>query len=187
MVHSAFQAVKNADIVLLLVDGSSGRLSDQELKLAFYVFELYKGLIILFNKTDLMTEVAKAELTRELDFYDAFMRKIPQVYISCKTGANTGKIMPLADTVWQRYSQQFSDLELTQFFKDALAEKPLYHQSKLLLLYKAEQVKTAPITIVLFVNEPAWFGPSQLAFFENSMRQRYDLKGVPVHFIPRKR
>jgi len=49
------------------------------------------------------------------------------------------------------------------------------------------QIKTRPITICLVVNESEWFGESQLAFFENLMRAEYDLEGVPVKFIVRKR
>ena len=187
MVHSAFNAIKNSDIVLLLIDGSDGHLSDQELKLAFYAFREHKALILLINKSDLVTTYAEENLTREIDFYDALTRKIPQLHISCLTGLNIGKILPLIDTVWQRHSQQLDNLALSEFLKDALQCKPLYHNGKMLILYKAEQVKTAPITIVLLVNEPKWFGESQLAFFENTMRKKYDLDGAPVRFLVRKR
>jgi len=37
------------------------------------------------------------------------------------------------------------------------------------------------------VNESEWFGPSELAFFENILRREYDLEGVPVKFVVRKR
>ena len=44
MVKSAFHALKKTDIVVLLIDGSSHTLVDQELKLAFYAFsEHYKA------------------------------------------------------------------------------------------------------------------------------------------------
>ena len=57
MVKSSFSALKDSDIVVLLMDGSEGEIVDQELKLAFYAFtEQYKALILLVNKEDLMTE-----------------------------------------------------------------------------------------------------------------------------------
>jgi predicted GTPase len=71
-------------------------------------------------------------------------------------------------------------------FKDALIHKPLYHQSHVLALRAAKQVATGPVTILLIVNEPLWFGPTQLGFFENLMRKHYDLLGVPVRFFCRK-
>src|SRR3990167_3850185 len=69
MVKSSFSAVREADIVLLLIDSSEGVLSDQELKLAFYVFEEGKALIILYNKQDLTTEETKESLQYDSDEY----------------------------------------------------------------------------------------------------------------------
>lgn len=187
MVKSAFRAAKYTDIVLLLVDGSEGKISDQELKLAFYVFqEQHKALIILINKDDLMDEQSHAQLDHVMEEYEFLMNKIPLLYISCKSGRNIGKIMPLIDKVWQRYSYQFSDAELTSLLKNALQNRPLYHQTQLLTIKNAKQIKTAPITIVLFVNEPKFFGPSQLAFFENVLRKQVNLMGAPLKWIIRK-
>lgn len=186
MVKSSLRAVEDANVVLLLVDAAEGKLSDQELKLAFYAFEHHKALIILFNKQDLSTDLSIGDMERSLDEYEFLMKKVARLDISCKTGKNINKVLPLVETVWKRYTQQFSNDELTMLFKDALIHKPLYHQSHVLALRAAKQVATAPISILLIVNEPKWFGPTQLGFFENMMRKTYDLLGVPVRFFCRK-
>jgi GTP-binding protein len=186
MVKSSFRAVENADIILLMVDGSEGQLSDQELKLAFYCFEQGKAIIILFNKDDLMTDIHRADLKFDLEKYTHFIDKVPLLSISCKTGKNIGKIMPLVHEVWQRYNYQFDDVKLDLMLKAALKKTPLYHQSEMLVLLQAKQVKAAPITILLRVNKPDWFGPSQCAFLENNLRAQVDLSGVPVMFVTRK-
>lgn len=187
MVHSAFRALEDADIVLLVVDASQGVMSDQELKLAFYAFqEHYKGLIVLFNKFDLMDDQKKVDLEFMLSEYDYFFKKIQRLDISCKTEKNIGKILTLIEKVWQRYTQQFTKTELTQLFFDGLHRKPLYKGGELLRFYKAEQVKTAPITIALTVEHPKFFETSQLGYFERMLREKYDLQGVPVRFVMRK-
>lgn len=187
MVKSSFQAVQNADMVLLLIDSSEGTLSDQELKLAFYTLEHHKALIILFNKNDLVMPDTQETMEHSLEEYAYVMDKVPQLAISCATGKNIGKILPLVQEVWRRHCQHFSDIQLTQLFKDALHHKPLYHKTSLLHVHHAKQIKAAPITLVLYVNEPDWFGPSQCAFLENVMRKKFDLYGVPVAFLVRKR
>lgn len=186
MVKTSFKAVERADIVLLLIDGTEGTLSDQELKLAFYAFENDKALILLINKDDAITDQNRADLENEFNRYEFFVKKMPKLYISCKTGKNIGKILPLVTKVWERYNQRFSDHELTELFKNALVKTPLYHKTSQLLIRKVKQIKAAPLTFILIVNEPLWFGQSQLAFFENILRKKYDLLGVPVKFIPRK-
>lgn len=187
MVKSAFDAVKDADIVLLLMDASQGTISDQELKLAFYVFDQGKALILLFNKYDLLTDELKKDFEYSLEPYEFMIKKVETLYISCKSEKNLGKILPLVDEVWLKHSRKFGNLELTQLFREALERKPLFHKGLPLIVFNAEQVKAAPINILLKVNEPKWFTDSQRGFFENILRAKYDLKGAPVQFVIRKR
>jgi len=188
MVQSTMQALKNSDIVLLLIDASAESVVDQELKLAFYAFDSqYKALMILFNKYDLIDEATKARFDHALSEYDFFLKKIVTLNISCKTDKNVGKILPAVRELWDRYSHKFNQNELTQLFKEASVKRPLYHNKNLLMFFSAHQVSTAPITIVMHVNHPTWFGESQRAYFENVLRQKYDLRGVPIKFIVRTR
>lgn len=188
MVQSTMQALKDSDIVLLLIDASAECVVDQELKLAFYAFDSqYKALMILFNKSDLIEEATKARFDQALSEYDFLLKKIVTLNISCKTGKNVSKILPAVNELWERYSRKFNQNELTQLFKEASVRRPLYHNKNLLIFHSAHQIDTAPITIVLHVNEPTWFGQSQLAYYEKVLRQKYDLRGVPVKFIVRSR
>ena len=188
MVRSTLRTLERTDIVLLLVDAHAAKLADQELKLAFYAFqEQYKALIILFNKQDLVDEYDKERLAFNLEEYEYLFKKIATLSISCKTEKNIGKVLPLVKKVWERHSQKLPEDELSMLFTDALKNKPLYHKTNLLLLHRVYQVATAPITLLLTVNQPEWFGPSQLSFFENLVRGHYDVQGVPIKFIVRKR
>ena len=188
MVQSAMRTLKNANIVLLLVDASQGRLFDQELKLAFYAFEnQHKALILLFNKQDLLDRVMQDRLDFSLEEYQYLLKKITILNISCKTEKNIGRILPTIKDVWRRHSQWLDDVDLTQLIFEALRRRPLYHQQKRLLFYNAKQIKTAPITILMQVNEPEWFGPSQLGYLDNILRKQLDLQGVPIRFVTRKR
>jgi len=186
MVKSALRASDNADIVLLMVDAAEGQLSDQELKLAFHVFDNYKALILVLNKQDLLTEQNKGDMAFSMEEYEFFLKKVPQITVSCKTGKNVGKILPLVQKIWQHYSQQFNNEEVTMLCKQALDRRPLFHKTERLTLYEVKQLATAPITFLLVVNEPRWFGQSQLAFFDNTLRGNYDLLGAPIKFVIRK-
>lgn len=186
MVKNAFRAVEDADVVLLLIDSSEHAIADQELKLAFYVFEHHKSLIILFNKDDLATNDIQKDMDRSLSVYEYFLKKIPQLAISCKSGKNIGKILPLVKQVYERANQTFNDDELTMLFKEALRKKPLYHQQMVINVKRAKQIATNPITVVLISETPDWFGPSQLGFFDNILRAKHGLIGVPIKFLTRR-
>lgn len=185
MVKTAFRAVEEADVVLLLIDASEHAIADQELKLAFYVFEHYKSLVLLFNKDDLAHD-SKKDMEFSTSVYDYFLKKIPQLAISCKTGKNIGKVLPLAKKVYERACQKFDDDALTFLIKEALHKKPLYHQSMVINVMRAKQIASNPITIVLISQTPEWFGPTQLGFFDNIVRKKYDLLGAPIKFLTRK-
>ena len=161
-------------------------MSDQELKLAFYTFEHQKSLALLVNKDDLVTDQQRTDFAYDCEKYKHLLKKIPVLTISCKTKKNCGKILPLVQKMWERANQSFTSEELTGLFKKALEKTPLYASSHRLAVRKVKQIRKAPLTFLLIVNEPKWFGDSQLAFFENVMRAHYDLIGVPLTFIPRK-
>lgn len=186
MVKSSLQAVRDADIVLLMTDAHEGRISHQELKLASFVFETGKAMIIVRNKQDLLTDDIREDWKSDEDLYDFIIKKVETITISCKTGHHIGKLLPLIETVWERYQTHISMSEITQLFKGALEKTPLMRNEQRLKVFSAKQVATNPPTIRLNVNEPKWFETSQLGFFENLLRKKYNLKGVPVKFLLRR-
>ncbi len=188
MVKSTMGALKDANVILYVIDGAVGTITDQEFKLLFYAFDQHnKAVIVLYNKQDLVQEEALMARERVTDEYKFFFKKLESLSLSCVSGKNVGKVMPLVEKVWKRYSQTLPDHELTMLCKDALAKKPLFNQQQELRLYGVKQVKTAPITLVFQVNQAHLFGTSQLAFFEGILRAHYDLKSVPLVLIPRTR
>ena len=184
MVKQALQAVKETDIVVLLLDASQAGIVHQELKLASYAFEKqHKALIMLLNKYDLVDDETREQLDRNFDFYEHMLRKLPMLRISCETGKNTGKVVPLINTIWQRHNTEFSQEELEELFIKQTQKKPIVRSEQRLYVLGAEQVGTAPITIALYVNKPYLCEESEMNFFENLMRKRYELTGVPVRFV----
>ena len=186
MVKNSFAAVRDADIILLLIDAHEAQLAHQELKLASYVFEQGKALIIIRNKSDLIDEHIQEQWKYDTEEYEHLLKKIEVLTISCQTGQNIGKILPLVKEVWDRYTQQISVTRLTLVLKEALTHTPLYHNKQRLKLFSAQQVGQKPLFIRLNVNEPEWFESSQLNFFENILRKDHNLKSIPIKFTLRK-
>jgi GTP-binding protein len=182
MVKSSLSAVRTADIVVLVVEAQEGRLTDQELKLAFYAFEQGKALIVAINKSDLLDAALKDAWRYHMAEYDFFYKKITFLQLSCKTGDRVGKLMPLIDTVWQRYQLRFNDHEITLLLKNALLHSPLYRKEQRVQLMRIQQVKSAPPTLALTVNIPKLVGERELAFFEGVLRKNYNLVSIPLVF-----
>ncbi len=186
MVKSSLQAVRDADIVLLMIDSTSTEIANQDLKLASFVFETGKALILVRNKKDLLTDDIEERWNFDVEQYKHMLDKVEIISISCKTGYNVGKVMPLINQVWERYQFHVPMSVLTILLKDALDKTPLYHVGQRLKLFSAKQLANKPFTVRLNVNEESWFAQSQLNFFENILRKAYNLKSVPVKLLPRK-
>lgn len=186
MVKSSLRAVKDADIVLLVIDGSAGTIFDQELKLLFYAAEQRKSLIVIFNKSDLVDEAKKLSIETTIAEYHFFFKKVPQLWISCLDEKNIGKIREEINTVWLRSHQSFNSTEINELMKIQLSTRPMFHSSVALRVFKIRNVQARIPTFVLHVNYPLWFGPTQLGCIENILRANYDLKGCPVQFAVKK-
>lgn len=186
MVKSSFYAVRNADVIVLLFDAEEAQISQQELKLAQFAFENGKALILVKNKHDLLNDTLKDKWKFDEEQYKYFLKKVETLTISCKSGHHVGKLMPLIMKVWDRYQWHISMSELTQIFKLALEKTPLMRNTQKLKVYSAKQIGVCCPTIRLNVNEPQWFEESQLNFFENILRKKFNLKSIPIKFVVKK-
>jgi GTP-binding protein len=183
MIKSSLQAIRTADIILVVIDASEGKIADQELKLLFYAYEQKKMIIVVFNKTDLLDDYHTSTLKQSIDEYHFILKKLPQMWISCVTEKNVIKIFNQIKNVWQRCSQTFEPIGLDETVQRSLAHKHLYHTTEQLKVFKITPVQAATPTFILQVNYPEWFGPSELSCIENILRDAYDLLGCPVSFI----
>ncbi len=180
MATNALQIAKRAHIVLLLIDVFEPHVTAQELKLTSYAFENGCGVIVLFNKVDLFDEEKKQMFEYSLEKYDHFLKKLETLSISCKSGKNIGKVLPLVQKVWQRFNTRFSDRHLTDLFMAALRKTPLFKTTQRLHFYKATQVGAGPVRIELEVRNKELFEDHHKAFFENILRQKENLKSIPI-------
>jgi len=182
MVKSSLSSVRTSDIVVLVVDAQEGRLTDQELKLAFYAFKEGKALIIAINKSDLLEPALEDSWRYHKEEYDFFYKKIEMITISCTTKERVGKLLPLIDTVWKRYITTFDNHDITHLVKQALLHKPLYRKEQRIVVKGIKQTKQGPPTFTLAVNNPKFIEEREYAFFEGVMRKEYKLKSVPIVF-----
>lgn len=187
MVKSTLSSVRQSDIIILMIDSSEQKLSDQELKLLFYSYEQNKSIILVFNKTDLLSEYERKSFEYYLKQYDFIIKKLPIIWISCKNKKNIEKIYKEIEKIWKRCTQEFDSIQITELVKNKLLEKPLYHKTNILNLFKVINIKNKIPTFLLIVNQPSWFESSQLGFIENILRKNFDLKGCPIKFELKKK
>ncbi|NDD54429.1 ribosome biogenesis GTPase Der [bacterium] len=185
MVKSSLSAVKGADIIVMMIDASEGKIADQELKLLFYAYEQRKMMIVVFNKTDLLDEYKRYTLEQSIAEYDFILKKLPQIWISCATKRNVTRIFNEVQQVWQRCHQPFNQIQVDELVKRELTNKFLYHNTIQLKVNTVVPLASPVPTFMLKVNHPEFFGPTELGCVENILRKHYDLLGCPVRLVAR--
>ncbi len=185
MVKSSLLAVKKADIVVMMIDASEGKIADQELKLLFYAYEQRKMIVVVFNKTDLLDEYKRYTLEQSILEYDFILKKLPQLWISCATGRNVSRIFNEVQGVWRRCNQVFNAIQVDELVKRELTNKFLVHNGETLIISTVVPIKSSIPTFVLEANHPEWFGPTELGCIENILRKNYDLMGCPIRLFAR--
>lgn len=183
----AFDAVRRADVCLLVVDSTEG-LTEQDTKIIGYVHEQGKPSLIVMNKWDLVEKdtntINKFEekLKEDLKFMDYFK----SVYISAKTGQRAEKLFSLIDEVYAHANFRIPTGTLNDLISDTVrANEPPSYNGRRLKVYYSSQVSVAPPTFVLKVNASDLMHFSYERFLENAIRKNFDFSGTPIKIIIR--
>ena len=185
----ALEALKRADVVVLVVDSTQG-LTEQDVRIIGMAHEEGKPSVIAMNKWDLVEkdthtiETFEKKLKEDLKFMDYFK----SVYLSAKTGQRVEKILALAEEAYENAGRRITTGALNDLLSDAMriSEPPSYN-GKRLKLYFASQVSLHPPLFVLQVNDEELMHFSYARYLENVVRGAYDFSGTPLRIVVRTR
>lgn len=188
-VMRAFDAVRRADVCLLVVDSTEG-LTEQDTKIIGYVHEQGKPSLIVMNKWDLIEKDTNTinKFNKQLEEDLKFMDYFKSVYISAKTGQRTEKLFAFVDEVYEHAHYRVATGTLNDLIADTIrANEPPSYNGRRLKVYYSSQVSVAPPTFVLFVNSTDLLHFSYERFLENTLRKNFDFTGTPIKIITRER
>ena len=188
-VMRAMKAIDECDVVLFVLDGSSG-INEQDKHVAGYAHEAGKGIIIVYNKWDAVEkdQYTMDEITKKIRNEFVYLDYAPICFVSALTRARVGTIFPLIDSVYDYAQQRVSTSLLNEVISDAqITTPPPAHNGKKLKINFASQVSIAPPTFVLFVNDEQLLHFSYKRYLENKLRDAFDFTGNPIRIIARKK
>ena len=176
-------AIDEADVSVIVVDGSQDIISEQDVRIAGYVDEAGKPSVIVVNKWDIKSK-SKDEFIKMLKVSLSFMTYFKVIFVSALTGESTGQIMALVEEVYQNSSKRITTGLLNDLLQEAILnyEPPAHNGNRVKIKY-ITQVATNPPTFVLFVNDAKYINFSYRRYLENRFRERMDFSGTPIKFI----
>jgi GTP-binding protein len=185
----AEESVKQADVVVLIMDPELGP-TVQDKHIAAMIQEENKACVLMINKWDIAVEKGMEEkaTTQTLRQVVPFMSYCPLVLVSAKTGYNIRKSIEVIDAVAAQTQVQIPTGILNRMLVEATHRVVAPARAgKRLRVYYAVQVRTAPLTIRMFVNDPKLATKQYTDFMIRSLRERFGLEGAPIVIFYRAR
>jgi GTP-binding protein len=182
-VMRALNAVQRSDVVLLVLDATTG-VTSQDTHVAGFVLEAYKSVAVIVNKWDAVEDKdneSVARFTAEVRNKLRFLDYVPVLFVSALTRQRVSKIMPLAVSIAGERTRRIPTAELNRLLREALTARPaMSRRGKQLKLLYATQAEVAPPTFVLFVNDPELVHFTYERYLENRIREVYPFVGTPI-------
>ncbi|MEW5922095.1 MAG: ribosome biogenesis GTPase Der [Bacillota bacterium] len=186
-VMRSLRAIENADIVLLLLDAGEGVI-EQDQRIAGYVRDNGKALIILLHKWDrqkaLRRQDGGKESSARVRELLKFVSYAPVLPTSIYEPWLLKRLFPLIEAVYEQYNRRITTPHLNRFLEDATAVNPLpTHRGKKGRIYYCTQPTAKPPTFVFFVNDSSLIHFSYMRYLENRLREAFALEHTPVKLM----
>jgi GTPase len=187
-VGDALKAIRFAEVVVLLLDAEQP-FEKQDLQIADLIAEEGRALVIAINKWDLVRDREKRlrELREECQRLLPQVKGVALVPVSALGGKGLDKIMQAviaADELWNR---RLPTHALNRWLQDAVdAHSPPAVSGRRIKLRYITQANARPPTFVLFCSRPKVMPESYSRYLVNSLRDNFDMPGVPIRLNLRK-
>lgn len=183
------RAVRFAHVALLMIDATQA-LEKQDLAIAERVIDEGRALVIGINKWDLVRK--RKEYLEELDYKIEQLlpdvRGLPVITLSASTGEHVEKLLDAALEMYAVWNKRIDTAKLNQWMKAAESRHlpPLGKNNRRVRLKYITQGNTRPPTFTLFSNLPESLPKSYTRYLIASLREAFNMPGVPVRLMLRK-
>lgn len=181
-VMRAVTAIQKSDITIMIIDATQG-IGNQDQKIAGVIENAGKGVIVVFNKSDLIEEKRKKELKKEFETQFYFIKYSPVLFTSAVNGKGIKKIISSIEIVRESIQKKIPTGILNNIVsRYTLSTPPVGNARKKAKIYYSTQISTKPPIISLFVNDPGLFNESYLRGLRNMIRTNIDpFIGSPIY------
>ena len=188
-VMRAKSAIDRADLVLFVLEASPDGVTAQDRRIAGLIQQSGRGCVLVANKYDLCRgECRMKRLETELRRSMPGMNYAPLVFVSAQDRWNLDVLLDCIAEVMEQLELKIPTGVLNRVIMDAFeSHTPPVTGAAPLKLFYASMVGMAPPRILLFVNNPKYCAENYLAFLKNTVREAFDLSGVPIEIELRER
>ncbi|HEU0022492.1 MAG TPA: ribosome biogenesis GTPase Der [Dehalococcoidia bacterium] len=185
----AVNAVDRSDMTLLVTDATQ-LAAAQDAHISGLAWDLCKGLIVVVNKWDLITDTDRYTKRRAVDLIQQSLHFMPYTPISFVSALHGHGIDSLMRTVLELHRERMRWVP-TRELQYLLAEALVDHQPPMvkknrgqrLRVTRLRQVDVNPPTFVFTVNDPKLIHFSYKRYLENKIRDTFDFSRTHLRLL----
>jgi GTP-binding protein len=184
----AIRALRFAEVVVLIVDAERP-LERQDMTIGDLVTQEGRALVIAINKWDLVEDKQRTmkELRATLSEGLSQVPGVALVTISALSGRGLNRLMEEVLEAYNVWNRRVPTSNLNRWLEKALARHaPPAAAGRRIKLRYMTQPSARPPTFVAFCSRPDGLPKSYIRYLTNSLREAFDLPGVPIRFNLRK-
>lgn len=180
-VVQARKALERADIAILMLDGETG-IVDQDEKIGGLIEEIGCAVILMVNKWDTQRrnqEFSRDDAAERIRKTMAFLKYAPIVFVSAKEKRGFQDLGDLISEILHQKQLKIPTHQFTEWVrKEALIHNPMAAK-----FYLCHQSGRNPPTFVCHVNDPERVHFSLRRHLVNALRERWGFMGSPVRLL----
>ncbi|HNY12990.1 MAG TPA: ribosome biogenesis GTPase Der [Candidatus Wallbacteria bacterium] len=190
-VNRALKTLERCDVAIILIDIMKG-ITFQDKHILDVAFENGKGVVIAFNKIDLVKKTAIEELKKQVvdylhqEFPDS--RNVPCYFMSTLKDVDVEEPLEAAVRIYENVmSASITTSMLNTYITEIVAlHPPASFKGRMLKIYYSTMVSKTPPSIVMFVNNVTIVSNSYKNYLVNKLRNAFQFEGYPVRIFFKK-
>lgn len=181
-VADGLRAIRFAEVVIVVLD-STIPFEKQDLQIADLIIREGRAPVIAFSKWDLIEnrQETLADLREKTERLLPQVRGLQAVPVSAETGRGLDRLMEAVERTHRVWNRRVSTGRLNRWLEGVLAQHPppAVAGRRLKMRY-ITQAKTRPPGFVISASRPEAFPQSYVRYLVNSLRESFDMPGVPI-------
>tara|TARA_Y100001934_G_scaffold21426_1_gene24268 strand:- start:2187 stop:3500 length:1314 start_codon:yes stop_codon:yes gene_type:complete len=185
----SFRAIDESDITAVVIDVSKG-LDKQDRNIISYIIDKGKGLLLVFNKWDLIEKDNYTLKNIKDDIIDSYpaLAYFPMLFISVKNNLRVREILKHSRNVFKERQRTIKTNDLNIFLEKAVHRyQPPSVNGKFLKVKYITQLAQSPPLFALYCNHPHLFSTNYKRYLENQLRKEFGFLGTPIRISFRKK
>lgn len=184
-VMRAIKALERADVCIVMIDAVEG-ISSQDLNIIGLAIKNNKGVIVLFNKWDLIekeTNTAR-DMERSIKEKLAPFDDVDVLFISVHEKQRLHRTLENAVKVFENRERKIKTSELNELLLPIIENyPPPALKGKHIKIKYVTQLPVRYPTFAFYCNLPQYIKEPYKRFLENQLRKHYKFTGVPIQIF----